>query len=231
MQQRLSRPSPPRVTVAGARLVQAPTNALLAGFYCAQVAPPLLCGLFGPVPQASDLLFRFDLDLDLANTSAVAMPAAEVLAAFTVYPNASGQQNLGAACLTLCADPAQCVQNAPGACHSDQADIRGVDDFVRASAGFLVAVAQGHDRLENLRVQTIPANGQIRAVVHLELGGAQVLGLIRALSTEAIGQVQRGQLPRFAIPYRVEGTVWVNVEHFGRIAATIPAFESTWILQ
>jgi hypothetical protein len=226
-----TRPVPPSVNVAGVRLVRAPSNQLLAAYYCTQVAPPFVCGLFGPLPQPSDLRFQFDIDLDLTNPNAFAVPTVELLAAFTAFPQASGQQNLGAVCLSLCDDPTQCTQNGPNACRSTASDIRGIDDFARATASFLVAVAEGQEQLDNLRVRTIPPNGQMRATLHLELAPDTVLSLIRTLSNDAIQQLQQGQQPRFTIPYRVEGTVWINVEHFGRIAANVPAFEGTWQLQ
>jgi hypothetical protein len=224
-------PLPPHVNVASVRLVHAPSNQTLAAYYCTQVAPALVCGLFGPLPQPDDLRFRFDVDLDLTNPNGFPVPTVELLAAFTAYPQATGQQNLGAVCLSLCDDPTQCAQNGANACRSDQSDIRDANDFARATANFLVAVAEGQEHLENLRVRTIPANGQMRVTLHLELGADSVLALVRTLSNDAIQQLQRGQQPQFAIPYRVEGTVWINVEHFGRIAANVPAFEGTWNLQ
>lgn len=226
-----TRPDPPRVTVAGVRLAHAPSNQTLAAYYCTQVAPPFVCGLFGPLPQMTDLRFQFAVDLELANPNAFPVPAVEVLAAFTAYPQATGQQNLGAVCLSLCDDPTQCPQNGPNACQSDQNDVHDANDFARAATGFLISVAEGQERLENLRVRTIPASGQIRATLHLELAPDAVLGLIRTLSDDAIQQLQHGQQPRFVIPYRVEGTVWITVEHFGRIAANVPGFEGTWALQ
>jgi hypothetical protein len=32
--------------------------------------------------------------------------------------------------------------------------------------------------------------------------------------------VKQGKVPRFAIPYSLDGSVWVNVENFGKIAAS-----------
>jgi hypothetical protein len=224
-------PTPPTVAVAQVRLEHAPTNQMLAGYYCTQVAPAVVCGLIGPVPQQQDLQFVFAVDLDVTNTNAYDIPVVELLAAFTAFPDAQGQANLGAACLTFCDDPSNCPQNGPNACRSDQHDIRTLSDFAAATVGFLVAVAEGQESLSNLRVRTIPANGTTRATVRLRLDPNTVLSLLRTMSQDAITTIQSGRQPQFSIPYQFEGTVWINVEHFGRFAARIPPYRGTWNLQ
>jgi hypothetical protein len=226
----IANPIPPRVTVADVRLTEAPTNEMLAAYYCAQVAGPFVCGLLGRVPAREEIRFVFAVDLDVRNANAFPLPLVEVLSAFTAYPQATGRQNLGAVCLSLC-ESGDCPQNSAQACRSSQSDIRTMDDFARAAVGFLIAVADGRERFENLRVRTIAPNGQTRATIRLQLDADTVLSLVRTMSEQAIQQAQRGQQVQFAIPYQFEGTVWVNIEHFGRLAVAVPPVRGTWNLQ
>jgi hypothetical protein len=190
-----------------------------------------VCNLFVAVPAHDDLRFTFAIDLDVRNPNAIPIPVVEMLAAFTAFPAATGQQNLGAACLTFCADPNNCAQDAPNACHSDSRDIRSITDFAQAAARFLIAVADGEQRFDNLRLRTIPANGTARATVRLSLDVDTMLTVMRTLSQDAIQQITQGRIPAFAIPYRFEGTIWINVDNFGRFGASIPPYTGTWNLQ
>jgi hypothetical protein len=227
----LAAPVPPRVTVTGVRLAQAPSNQLLATYYCSQVAPAPVCGLLGPMPTSDQLRFVFDVDLSVRNDNAFPLPVVEMLSAFTAYPSGSGEQHLGAVCLSLCEDGASCPQDNPNACRSDSHDVRTIDDFARAAGSFLVAVADGQERFDNLRVRTVGPNGETHATVRLALAPEVAVSVIRTMSGDAINQIEQGRVPQFTVPYQFEGTVWVNVEHFGRIAAAIPAYRGTWTLQ
>lgn len=225
-----ARPLPPRVTVSNLRLSQAPDNAMLAAYYCSTVAPGFVCGVFGRVPTRDEIRFVFEVDLDFRNENSFPLPVVEVLSAFTAYPEATGQQNLGAVCLTLC-ESGDCPQNGPDACRSSDRDIRSIEDFGRATANFLLNLASGQERIENLRIRTIPPNGQTRATIRLQLNPDVVLSLIRTLGGDTLSQIQQGRTPQFTIPYQFEGSLWVNIEHFGRLAVSIPTFRGSWTLR
>jgi hypothetical protein len=218
------------VRVEQVRLTRAPRNEHIAMYFCTRVAPPIVCQVFGPLPSREDLQFQFTTDLDFENRNQIPLPLVEILAAFTVFPEATGQQNLGAVCLNLCEDPSSCPP-AQNACRSDQRDIRTIDDFARASVNFLVGVATGQQRFENLRVRTLAPGAHTRTQVHLQLDPDAVLRIIEHVGNNAVQQAQRGQSVRFEIPYRFEGTVWLRVETFGRFAASVPAFTGTWQLE
>lgn len=233
-------PPPPRVTTSQLRLVEAPTAQQLAAYYCAQqlqqqfqlpLGLPSPCLAFGPVPTREQLRFSVAMDATFHNDSALPLPMAEALVAFTAFPQATGQRNLGAVCLTLCASGDSCPQNAPNACRQRTGDIRTLDDFGAAATNFLFALATGQERLENLRVRTIPPNGDAQVTFRLGLDPDAALALLGTVSQDALRQLQQGQQPRFVIPYRFEGTVWVEVEHFGRFAASIPPVTGQWNLQ
>jgi hypothetical protein len=226
----IAKPEPPRISVAGTRLTRQPTNRQLAGWLCTQVTNPLICHIFGVVPPKSSLLFAFDIDLDADNPNSFPLPMVEVLTVFTAFPAVQGQKNLGAVCLSLCEDPNGCAQQ-PNACQSTEPEIRSLGDFAHAAVGFLTRLAAGQEAIENLRVRLIPAGGKARVVIRLELGVDAVVGLIRQVAQDAMRDLQRGVEPRFSIPYRVEGSVWLRVEHFGRLGAGYGPYHGTWNLQ
>jgi len=58
-----------------------------------------------------------------------------------------------------------------------------------------------------------------------------VIALVGTLGNDAIAQVKRGQVPRFVIPYQVEGSAWVTIESFGKIAAGFGPFTGQWVIQ
>ncbi len=223
-------PQPPRVDVANVRLIRSPTDRQLAGWYCTQVAPMLLCQLFGVVPPMSALQFSFDIDLDVHNPNPYPIPMVEILTAFSAWPGAQGQKNLGAVCLSLCDDGQSCSQGDPQACRSGGPDIRTMADFGMATVNFLLGVATGTTGIENLRVRMLPADGTGRVIVHLELGVSAVLDLVRKMAGDAIDVLRKGKQPHFAIPWRVEGTVWLRVEGFGRFGAGFGPRDGVWNL-
>ena len=92
-------------------------------YFCTRVAPPIICQIFGQLPTREDLQFQFTTDLDFQNPNQIPLPLVEILAGFTVFPQAAGEHNLGAVCLNLCEDPSVCPP-ATDACRSDQRDIR-----------------------------------------------------------------------------------------------------------
>lgn len=224
------RVEPPKVSIAGVRLSHAPSNQEVASYYCAEHLGPLVCRAFGPVASTSDLQFAFDVELDFENPNPVPLPIAQSLFAFTAFPEAGTASNLGVVCLSFCEDPEHCKQDA-NACTSSDPGIRDITDFARATGDFLYALALGDRRLTDLGVRTIPANERTRMVVRLGVDGVQIVDLVAKLTKGDFDRIKHGNLPRLAIPYRVEGTAWVTVESFGRLATNFGPADGEWSLR
>jgi hypothetical protein len=224
-------PKPPRIAVAEVALAGHPSAQSIARALCPQIAPAPVCMILGGAPSRAELQITFAVSLDVTNENAFALPLVEALVAFTAFPGATAQagsnQNLGAVCLSFCDNPSGCVP-APDACTAGGPQIKTVNDFAAASAGFLVGVATGQEKLENLKVRTLAPNGTTRVTVSLMLDPQQVLGLLAKLGTDALSQVKRGQVPQFVIPWQVEGSAWVTVEHLGKIAAGFGPTQGVW---
>jgi hypothetical protein len=227
------RPNPPRLLNTEVRLAEHPTEQMLAAYYCSQlvrVPPPLPspCMAFGRVPTRDDIRFTFSVDLTLRNENRIPLPTAEALLAFTAYPAANGQRNLGALCVSL--RNADQVTDLPTGCQDRGDNIRTAADFAGASARFLFNVATGQTSVDQVRIRTIPPGGEIHVVVQLGLDVETTLGLIQTMSQEALNGLSRGQAPHFTIPYALEGSLWVEVENFGRFAVSVPRSEGTFDL-
>ena len=227
IEQTIEHPVPPRITVAGVALVSSPTKENIARALCPRVAPAPVCMLLG-APGAID--FVFDLQLDVANDNAMPLPMVEALAAFTAFPGTATTQNLGAVCLSMCDQPTSCAPRAD-ACMTSGPSIRTLRDFASASAGFLFAVATGQAHLDNLRIKTIPAHGSARVTIALQLDPQQVLTLLTTVAQDAIAQIKQGQSPTFALPYQIEGSVWVEVQSFGKFAAAFGPYRNQWTIR
>ena len=221
---------PPKVSIAAVSLVEMPSNGELASYYCAQYLGPLICRAFGPVPATEDINFAFDVELELGNPNRVPLPLVQALFAFTAFPEAQDARNLGTVCVSFCEDPNHCEQDA-NACTSDEPEIRDINDFANAAVGFLIATALGERRFSDLRVRTIPANDRMRMVVRLGLDPVQMIDLIRKLGKDQLERIKRAQMPDFVIPYEIEGTAWISVESFGRLATGFGPAAGQWQLR
>lgn len=221
---------PPTISIAEIRLASLPSNRALAGHYCGQYLGPLICRAVGPPTPVSDLQFAFDIELEFENGNAVPLPIVQSLFAFTAFPDETSAANLGTVCLTFCEDPSDCRQDADG-CVSNDPEVRDARDFARAATGFLYSVAVGDRRFQDLRVRTVPPNDKTRVVVRLGLDPTQTVDLIRSLGAEEIERVKRGEMPKLSIPYELEGTAWVSVESFARIASSFGPARGEWPLR
>jgi hypothetical protein len=226
----IPRPDPPRMVVAEVGLAAHPTALIVARALCPRVAPVPVCMVLGGRPSPAELRITFGVALDVENPNTIPLPLVEALVAFTAFPGATGTQNLGAVCISMCDDPAACPPR-PDACTAGGPEIRTVNDFAGAAAGFLLAVATGQESVENLRVKTLAPGGTTRVTVQLALDPEQVLALLATLGNESLAAVQRGQVPRFIIPWQVEGSAWVTVERFGKLAAAFGPVQGTWELK
>lgn len=231
----LTPPPPPKVQATSVKLVKAPTKENLAAYFCDQrvhIPPPLPspCRVFGPILPREAFQFVFATELEITNVAPIPIPVAELLAAFKAYPQATSGQNLGAVCVSFCASGQNCPQNDPNACKQSGRDIRTLNDFAGATANFLFAIVTGQESIENLKIRTIAPNEKIKTVVRFGLDPITTIDLIGRMSKDTINSVERGQMPTLSIPYEFEGTLWINVEHFGRIAADIPKISGKWDL-
>ena len=224
-------PQPPQVTVSSVQLTQHPTATQIAARLCQEVAPALLCTtMFGGQPGEA-LRFAFAVNLDVQNPNTIPLPMVDILAAFTAFPGAAGQESLGAVCLQLCENGQNCPQGGADACRGgSEPEIRTLEDFAMATAGFLFAVARGEQSIDNLRIRTIPAGGQSTVTIQLELDADVVLRILQTLASDALANIRRGQPAQFSIPYRIEGSVWLRVENFGRFGTNFGPYEDRWRL-
>jgi hypothetical protein len=230
---------PPAVKVAQVKIAHAPTEKQLAIYYCMQLAKSELgelgelgCEFFGPVPSKKDLQFVFDVDVEAANPSPVPLPLVQLMIAFTAFPDrkaAGGREALGAVCLSLCKDPHNCAQEA-NACKSTEPEIKDLHSFEAAAANFLVSVALGEKKFDDLKIQTIPAHKTIHFDTRLALDIDQMTKLLGTVAKDAFDAVKHKKTPHLVIPFQVEGSAWVTVESFGRIGASIPPLRDQWDL-
>jgi hypothetical protein len=220
-------PRPPRIAVSGVTLEAHPAPELVARALCPRVAPEPVCLILGGAPGLDQLRITFALGLDVTNDNAFPLPLVEALVAFTAYPQQAAQ-NLGAVCLSFCEQGAQCPV-AADACRSGQG-IRTMSDFTMAAVGFLAAVAVGKESVGNLKVRTIAPGQTTHVSVALQLDPVQTLGLLQQFAGTSLEAVKRGSVPVVEIPYAVEGTAWVHVEHFGKIGAGFGAVQGAWRL-
>ena len=124
---------------------------------------------------------------------------------------------------------AGCQQQAD-ACKSDQPEIKDLKSFGYAAVDFLVSVAVGEKKFDDLKIQTIPPHKTIHFDTRLALSADQMLRLLGHVADDAITAIKHKKNPHFVIPYKVEGSAWVTVESFGRFAASIPPVEGKWDL-
>ena|ERR1044071_3476898 len=223
-------PTPPKIVVADVGLSTHPGPDRVARALCPRVAPGIVCMALGGVPPPAELRIGFAVQLDVTNPNTIPLPLVEALVAFTAYPGQQGANNLGAVCLSFCDDGASCAP-LPDACTTSGPQIRTINDFAAASAGFLLAAATGRASPDDIRIKTIGPNQTMRVSVALELDPMQVVALMARFASSAIDQLKRGQIPRFDIPYAVEGSAWVTVQGFGKIAAGFGPIQGTWAIQ
>jgi hypothetical protein len=231
---------PPSVSFVGATLVSTPSRQQLAAYYCPDlVSVPLggaavLCqGLFGVRPSPDTMAIAFDARLKIMNPNELPLPMASMLAAITVFPGAANEQT-GATCVQLCpGGPGTCApQDAAGACQSSTRDVRSLSDFANAAAGLVVAngLAAAAGQPPSFTAPTVLAGSEIEVVARFSLAPAQILRVMRQLAEQSVGELRQGRAPSFAIPYRLEGTIWFDGGSFGRIAIPWGPASGTWIL-
>lgn len=233
------KPAPPAVRVAKVKVAHAPSEEQLGVHYCMKLAKAELgelaelgCEFLGKPPKRKDLQFVFDIDIEAQNPSPIPLPLAQVLVAFTVFPDrkaAGGKEALGAVCLSMCKDPKNCEQKAE-ACKSTEPEIHDLESFGWAAASFLISVAVGEKKFEDLKVQTIPPGKSIHFDTRLALDIDQMEKVLVTVAKDAFNAIKKKKNPHIVIPYSIEGAAWVTVENFGRIGTNIPIHKGEWDL-
>lgn len=223
-------PDAPKIVIVDVGLAHHPGPDIIARALCPRVAPGLVCAAIGGRPSSAELKIGFAVALDVTNPNAIPLPLVEALVAFTAWPGQPGANNLGAVCLSFCDQGASCPAR-PDACTGGGPKIKTMNDFAAAAAGFLIATAAGQTSPDNLKIRTLAPNQTTRVTVGLELDPEQVVSLIARFAQSAMDDVKRAQVPRFEIPYAVEGSAWVTVESFGKIAAGFGPVNGVWQIQ
>jgi hypothetical protein len=230
----------PTVQYQGAALAQAPSQEMMAAYYCPQVVSDALgvgaaaCGYaFGAPPAASAMTVGFDLSFKVHNPNAFPIPVAEILTAVTVFPGET-EQALGASCVVFCsAGDASCTgQPGPDSCTARSGDIRSIEDFGGAAAGLLLAsgASLAAGEAPSFTMPEVIANGDAVVNARFAFGTDPLLAALEQLALQSASELAAGQQVSFAIPYRIEGTIWLDVGSLGRVALGYGPVEGTWTL-
>lgn len=232
--------TPPSVVFVGATLARAPSERLLAAYYCPQlVSAPLGAGsficqqAFGPAPPPDAMMVSFDLRFQIANPNQVPVPVASALVATTLFP-ATSSQKLGAVCVSLCANGTSCNGTPPpGACEASTRDVHSLSEFVDKSLPQLLvanglALASGQP--PQFSLPPVAPSSQADVTVRYSFGPEQLLMVLRDLASQSVSELKAGRVPSFTIPYRLEGTVWFDAGSVGRIAIGWGPTQGAWTL-
>ena len=232
---------PPVLTFQRVDLARAPSAAQLAAYYCPDlVSAPLggaalLCqGLFGARPDPATMAVDFDVSFKVTNPNQVPLPLSSLLAAVTVFPAASNQK-LGAACVSFCpAETPNCAAagSSPTACQASSHDVHSLADYAAAAAPLLIVsgLKGAAGQIPSLLAPKLAPAGDLRVVARMSLQPSELLATMRQLAAQSVDDLKRGQAPTFAVPYRLEGTVWFDAGAVGRVAVNWGPTEGTFAL-
>ena len=226
----------PTVSYEGAALSQSPSQRTMAAYYCPRVVPdPLgLCESFGAAPASQEMTVAFDLQFKLHNPNAFPIPVAEMLTAVTLFPGDTSQ-TLGASCVVFCSagDPSCTGQPGPESCKATSGDIRSIEDFGAAAANLLLAsgVALAQGETPGFAMPRVVQDGDANIQARFAFGVDPLLAALQRLAEQSVEQLAAFQVaPTFTIPYRIEGTVWLDVGSLGRVAIGLGPAEGSWTI-
>ncbi|MBM4343424.1 MAG: hypothetical protein FJ100_08605 [Deltaproteobacteria bacterium] len=243
-QHRRSGPAPQLPTVAyqDAVLVESPSKAQMAAYYCPQVVPQtpipgavaLLCEqVFGPPPAQATMRVSFDLRFKVKNPNQFPIPVAELLAAAVVFPDKTNQR-LGATCIAFCGKDTPGCTGAPppGACTSKTSDIKSIDDFKAAAANLLIAagISLLNGEKPTFAMPQVVQDAEVDVTARFTFGPEALLQVLYEIAKQSYQQLQNRQPIEFVIPYRIEGGVWFDVGSLGRVAVGYGPATGTWTL-
>ena len=236
-----AKPLLPKVAYQDATLVQAPSRAMMAAYFCPLVVPDpfgvqgvaaLACRqAFGNPPAPQQMTVAFDLRFVVDNPNHFPVPVAELLTAATVFP-AQTNTALGAACVVFCgANQPGCTGHpGPNSCRASSRDIRSLQDFQNAALNFLVAsgIALLAGQKPSFLMPQIVADGHIVLTARFAFGPDALLATLREVARQALEQLKGGHEVVFDIPYRLQGTVWFDVGQLGRVALGFGPADGKW---
>lgn len=235
-------PFVPSAELRSVALTEKPSYTRLGAHFCHDFAAgnPLLgagcTGFFGRAPALSSLRFGFTTTFALKNDNSFAVPLLEMLLALDVFEG-TGQQALGAICVSFCEDPAAGCEQPTDPCVADN-QINGVEDFV-PDIDDLITIAigaatgggvDGLGELGNLGLRYIPANGETETAVRFDLDIDAMLGLIGELVEQSSDELLTGQEPSFDIPFKAQGSLFFQLPVLGRNALAYGPFDGSWSL-
>jgi hypothetical protein len=233
--------SRPTITFQGAQLVRSPSRRQVSAFYCPRVArsqigfaADAVCGgLFGAAPPQSEMMLGFDLRFAVANPNQIPLPLSEILTAVSLFPGAA-QQNLGAVCVRLCApgDAACQAGRDPNACRNAPGDVRTMADFPQAIGNLLIAEGLSAVAGAPLRFEApkVLASSSLDVVARFALAPEALIPILEQLARQSTSELRAGHELSFAVPYRLEGTVFADAGSLGRIAAGFGPSAGQWTL-
>lgn len=240
-QSQVLQPLLPTVNYEGATLVQAPSQAQMAAYYCPQVVPDPLgipgaaavaCDTaFGAPPPLEQMRVGFDLRFKISNPNQFPVPVAELLTAATVFPDKT-QQSLGAVCVAFCGASQPNCNGEPGpdACRPKESDIKSIEDFRHAAANLLIAkgirVLSGEE--PSFKMPSVVEDSELTMTMRFSFGPQALLGVMKEVAKQSISQLENGQAIQFLIPYSLQGTVFVDVGELGRAAVAFGPATGTW---
>jgi hypothetical protein len=127
-------------------------------------------------------------------------------------------------------DP-QCAAGADAqACRNTPRDIRSIDDFPGAVASFLVGqgIAAAGGQPVGFRLPKVLAGSALDVTARLALTPEAMLATLEPLARQSRDELRAGHELSFEIPYRLEGTVFVDAGSLGRVAAGFGPVAGAW---
>jgi hypothetical protein len=230
----------PSVKFKEAALIQSPSQQKMAAYYCPQVVPnpipgaaAVACGLsFGLAPGKDDMNVAFRLSYGVENPNRFPIPVAEMLTAVTIFPDQS-HQDLGATCLVFCAPGDTTCTGKPGphSCQSRDEDIRSAEDFAQATTDLLISngVQLATGQTPTFELPSVNAESEADIAALFSFGPDPMLEALKQLALQSVNQLASGQQVTFEVPYRLEGTVWLDVGSLGKVAVGYGPIEGTWV--
>jgi len=223
----------PVVETRAVALTESPSADKLAAWYCPDAMGEAMCTpLVGDKPDESELLFRFDLPLDVSNTNSFPVPAVELLAVIDLFPGAQ-VQHLAAVCVSFCdAGETKCSGTKAGACSSDEPEINTLDDFANAAEDYLNLYVEdyvGGEVPPELKVRMIPANDTSSLHMAFDVAPDPLLQAMEKAFLDNIDDALAGDLS-IEIPYSIEGALWVVIEGVGKIGINFGPISGEWAL-
>jgi hypothetical protein len=236
-------PLMPSVEYGGTQLVESPSKTMMAQYFCPLVVPnpggipgsaAVACSVaFGAPPLPSQMRVSFDLKFKVKNPNQFPIPVAELLAAVVVFPDKTNQ-SLGAACVAFCgADQPGCTgQPGPGACVSKSTDIKSIDDFKAAAAGFLVAsgIQALVGQQPSFVMPQVVQDAEVQVTARFSFGPEALLQVLYELAKQSANQLSAGKTLDFSIPYQIQGAVWLDVGSLGRVAVGYGPTSGVWTI-